>query len=119
VLLDSVRLSGAVTTPDGVDIRDEEFAPRNREYAIRGNSPEAPDLLAWAPASQSNRRLDYLTKVFSRRGIDRDPREVLVEMWGYLTAPESDWARPRGRVRSPGAVVAHRVRTVRVRAGRE
>jgi hypothetical protein len=91
VLLDSVRLSGAVTTPDGVDIRDEEFAPRNREYAIRGNSPEAPDLLAWAPASQSNRRLDYLTKVFSRRGIDRDPREVLVEMWGYLTAPESDW----------------------------
>jgi len=91
VLLDSVRLSGAVTAPDGVDIRDDEFAPRNREYAIRGNSPEAPDLLAWIPGSQSNRRVDFLTKVFARRGIDQDPRRLLVEMWDYLTAPEAGW----------------------------
>ena len=91
VLLDSVRLSGAVTSPDGVDIRSDEFAPRNREYSIRGTSPEPPDLLAWVPGSGSNRRLDYLKKVFARRGIADDPRRVLLEMWDYLTAPESDW----------------------------
>jgi ATP-dependent helicase YprA (DUF1998 family) len=91
VLLDSVRLSGAVTSPDGVDVRSEEFAPRNREYAIRGTSPEQPDLLAWVPGSNSNRRLDYLTKVFAQRGISQDPRQILLEMWDYLTAPESDW----------------------------
>jgi ATP-dependent helicase YprA (DUF1998 family) len=91
VLLDSVRLSAAVTMPDGVDIRSDEFAPRNREYAIRGTSPEPPEMLSWAPGSNSNRRLDYLTKVFARRGIASDPRVLLLEMWDYLTAPASDW----------------------------
>jgi hypothetical protein len=90
LLLDTLRASGAVTVPDGVDIRDEVFAPRNREIYVRQEKRE-PGVIAWLPASQSNSRLDLLEKIFARRGLDVDPREILRGLWAMLTNPAAGW----------------------------
>ncbi|HTO00746.1 MAG TPA: DEAD/DEAH box helicase [Microthrixaceae bacterium] len=92
LLLGSLRSGGAVTTPDGVDIRDEQFAPRNREFAVRGTGSEF-GVLAWNPAAGSlNRRLDILQKLYERLGLDGDPKELLDSLWKYLTDPNGPWA---------------------------
>ena len=72
-LLDTVRLSGAVAPPEHVDLRDARFEPRNRAIFIREQGSE-PGVLSWMPAteSSSNRRVEYLGKMFAGRGIDAD-----------------------------------------------
>ncbi len=91
VLFDTIRMQAAVHLPDGVDISDQMFSPRNVVTAIRLEQ-RAPCLLAWMPGRGLNRRLDYVQKVFAKRGIDDDPRRVLSEIWTrWLTAPQSPW----------------------------
>ncbi|HEX5409849.1 MAG TPA: DEAD/DEAH box helicase [Gemmatimonadaceae bacterium] len=84
-LLQTLRDAGAVTMPDGVDIRDEFFAPRNREIGVREYGRDG-GVIAWMPGDHTtNRRLDYLQRVFAVKGIGEVPREVLKHIWGYLT----------------------------------
>lgn len=92
VLLDSLRSSGAIQVPDGVNIKADEFAPRNREIGVRemGSSFES---IGWMPASGSNRRLDFLKKVLTKRGINADPVQVLKGIWIHLTDAKSPWRR--------------------------
>lgn len=93
LLLDTVRISGAVTIPEGVDIRDPIFAPRNVSLAIRANGSSA-GILAWNPSRNSNRRLDLLEKVFNRKGLTEDPAEILSKIWQrLLTEPNGPWSR--------------------------
>lgn len=92
LLLMTLRDSGAVTVPDGVDIRDEAFAPRNREFGIREEG-SAFGVLAWMPGSNAtNRRLDLVQRVFAKKKIDADPSDVLRQIWRYVSAPQSPWA---------------------------
>jgi hypothetical protein len=92
LLLRTLRASGAVTVPDGVDIQDDVFAPRNREISVRG-AGSAPGIVAWNPSARSsNRRIDLLAKVFNRRGITADPREVLERIWQHLTT-DPNWSK--------------------------
>ncbi|HHY35860.1 MAG TPA: DEAD/DEAH box helicase [Firmicutes bacterium] len=86
VLLDTLRASGAVTFPDHVDPKDEDFAPRNREYYVRQQGPDSKrHVLAWCPApGGSNRRLDYLVRLAKRIGVpdpDNECASVLTEIW--------------------------------------
>lgn len=91
LLLGTLRSSGAITMLDGVDIRSEEFAPRNHEISVRGAGAE-PGVLGWSPApGSSNRRLDILEKVISATGATADPRELLQRFWNHLTDPTSAW----------------------------
>jgi ATP-dependent helicase YprA (DUF1998 family) len=86
VLLQTLRDSGAVTMPDGVDVRDESFAPRNREIGMR-EFGSAVGVVAWMPSDQtSNRRLAYLERVFTEKSIGAAPRDVLQKIWRYLTS---------------------------------
>lgn len=89
ILLQTLRESGAVTIPDGVDIRDEAFAPRNRELFCREEGSE-PGVFAWLPgASATNKRVDFLNRVFASKGITADARELLRQLWRYMTEPAS------------------------------
>ncbi len=92
VLLDSLRRQAAVHLPAGVDITDQAFAPRNLVTAARAEHP-APKVMAWLPAKGLNSRLDYLTKVFERRGITADPTETLSGIWRWLTDGNSPWQK--------------------------
>lgn len=84
-LLQSLRDAGAVTMPDGVDVREEVFAPRNREIGMRQFGADF-GVVAWMPGDRvSNRRLDYVSKVFAAKNIDHPPRAILSQVWTYLT----------------------------------
>lgn len=84
MLLETVRIGGAVSVPQGVDIRDDVFAPRNLKIGIRGRQSQS-GVIAWLPGNGLNRRLDIVERVFERKGITRDPREFLEMVWQYLT----------------------------------
>lgn len=90
LLLETVRAGGAITMPDGVDIRDERFAPRNFDFGLREQGSER-GVISWLPVSALNRRLDLLAKIFARKNISVDPRTVLGGIWRHLTDPEGPW----------------------------
>ncbi len=92
VLLDTLRRQAAVHLPEGVDIEDQAFAPRNIVTAARQGRP-ANKVMAWLPARGRNSRLDYLTKVFDRRGITADPLEALKGIWRWLTDANNPWQK--------------------------
>ena len=104
VLLDTVRRQAAVYLPDGVDIQDPVFAPRNALASLRFEGRDY-QILSWKPGRGVNGRLDYLNKVFAERGIDAEPSQVLSDIWNrWLTEPRSPWRKvlkdsPGGRRR--------------------
>jgi ATP-dependent helicase YprA (DUF1998 family) len=91
MLLATIRSAAAVTFPESVDVRDEAFAPRNREYGLRGEGPEA-GVIAWLPGKGTNGRVEIVRRVFERKGIAEDPVEVLRQIWNYLTDDRSGWS---------------------------
>lgn len=91
MLLDTIRQGAALTTPEGVDIQDDAFAPRNREYGVRLAGSKG-DVIAWLPGSGSNRRLDVVAKVLTKFGATADPTEVLGAAWDYVSDPNGIWA---------------------------
>ena len=92
VLIDTLRSQAAVHLPDDVDIEDQTFAPRNVVTAVRAEGPDRA-VIAWLPARGSNRRSDYLRRLFARRGLSADPAEVLNGLWHWLTDRGSPWRR--------------------------
>jgi ATP-dependent helicase YprA (DUF1998 family) len=92
LLLNTVRFGGALQVLDGVDVRDREFEPRNREIAIRGDGTVNGNL-AWSPAKNLNGRLDILGRIFARRGITEDPKKVLAGVWRMLVDTNGPWSK--------------------------
>lgn len=93
VLLDTLRLQGAVGLPQGVDIRDPMFAPRNVTTVVRQSGTE-PGVLSWLPGKGRNRRLDFLGKVLARLRADADPAEILRAIWSnLLTQRDGPWSK--------------------------
>ncbi|MBA2671238.1 MAG: DEAD/DEAH box helicase, partial [Gemmatimonadetes bacterium] len=93
LLLQTLRDSGAVTVPDDVDIRDDAFAPRNREFGVREQG-STYGVLAWMPGDRTtNRRLNLLERVFAKKGISADVREILRGVWKSLTQVNGPWAK--------------------------
>ena len=92
LLLDTLRYGGAMSVLEGADIRDPAFAPRNREISV-WREGSAPGVLSWMPMRGLNGRLDLLQRVFARRQITLDPREVLDGIWQFLTAPAEAWTK--------------------------
>ena len=100
VLFDTLRMQGAVHLPEGVDITDPIFAPRNVVTTVRLEK-RGPRILSWLPGAGLNRRLDYLRKVLTRRGIERDARELLEQMWTrWIAKPNGPWSKVLTRVDS-------------------
>jgi ATP-dependent helicase YprA (DUF1998 family) len=92
LLLGTLRSVGAVNFPPDVDVREQIFAPRNREIGVREQGSE-PGVVGWVPVSASNSRLEILSKVFARKQIEADPRDLLRRIWVYLTDPDGPWAK--------------------------
>lgn len=90
LLLDTVRSGGAITMPEGVDVRDERFAPRNFEFGLREAGSET-GVITWVPGSAMNRRLEILAKALNAKGSDTDPKVLLVDIWRYLTDGNGPW----------------------------
>lgn len=87
LLLDHLRVNGAVVFPENVSPNDEFFAPRNREYYFRKNvSSIAKHIYSWIPAqgSKANARLDFIMRLVRRCGItvsDKECLELLADVW--------------------------------------
>lgn len=90
LLFETVRSGGAITMPDGVDIRDARFEPRNFEFGVR-ESGGGRGVVAWLP-TRLNRRLEIVSKVLAAKGIDADPTELLRKIWRHVTDPSGVWA---------------------------
>ena len=94
VLLDSLRQSAAVLLPDEVDVTEDlRFAPRNTISHVRG-AGSSPGVLAWLPGRGTNRRVDYLAKVYAATGVRAAPIDSLRSIWDELT----DRGAPIGNV---------------------
>ena len=90
-LLSSLRTRNCVALPDGVDMTDAAFSPRNFVTYVRGAGADAK-VLAWSPGpSHRNARLDLVERVFARMGVSDDARTWLANAWGWLTAPGTPW----------------------------
>lgn len=91
-LVHTLRQQGAVSTPDGVDPRDEAFDPRRGPIFVRATGAERTrKVLSWLPTRGVNRRLDYLRRVLSAIGGEHDPLSLLAGIWRLLTSPAVDW----------------------------
>lgn len=94
VMLDSVRAVGAISTPKGVNERDEIFEPGNLAQAMR-LSGRSRDIKAWRPSARSlaNKRSDYLVRLARRIGLPgaaEDWAEALLDgMWNRDLRPGS------------------------------
>jgi ATP-dependent helicase YprA (DUF1998 family) len=96
-----VRRQGAVTVPDGVDVGDELFAPRNVVISMRSDgSDRRKKQLSWAPTRGTNKRLDYLRRVMSTVGQEDKAVEFLNRIWDFFSSPPEPgrpglgWMRP-------------------------
>lgn len=97
-LVKTVRLQGAITVLDRVDVKDERFAPRNTRVRMRSTgSDRAKQIISWNPSGSSatNARMTFLRKVLNALSNDTPAEKVLEGCWkllqsgGYLSA-ESD-----------------------------
>lgn len=95
LLLDTVRREGAITALEGVDIRDDQFAPMNRPVFFRREGADRKTgVKAWMPRSgKANKRIDLLTKIRDRRNLAYDAVQLLGDIWDYLTRPDGPWSK--------------------------
>jgi ATP-dependent helicase YprA (DUF1998 family) len=99
LLLDSLRQQGVLTFPDGVNPSDETFAPRNRAFWVREQSPEPrAGIFAWRPQRGQNRRSNLLLRLVQHCAPDADQatQQLAVDallgvIWKDLTAPNGVW----------------------------
>lgn len=97
-LVKTVRLQGAVTVLDRVDVKDERFAPRNTRVRMRSTgSDRAKQVISWNPSGTgtTNSRITFVRKILGALSNDTPAERVLEGCWklletgGYF-ATESD-----------------------------
>ncbi|MFI2837917.1 DEAD/DEAH box helicase [Mycolicibacterium sp. PDY-3] len=86
-LVKTVRLQGAVTVLDRVDVKDERFAPRNTRVRMRSTgSDRAKQIISWSPSGTgtTNSRITLLRKVLADLGNDTPAERILEGCWKLL-----------------------------------
>ncbi len=86
-LVKTVRLQGAITVLDRVDVKDERFAPRNTRVRMRSTgSDRAKQIISWNPSGSSatNARMTFLRKVLTALSNDTPAEKVLEGSWKLL-----------------------------------
>lgn len=116
LLLDTLRRQGAVTFPLNVDVREDPFAPRNRELFMRGDKADSKKgIFSWVPTRGSNRRLDILLRLLERstdlseEERERTAVETLEGIWRHLTDGHSVWRDHLPSENRRRAGVVHRI----------
>lgn len=85
VMLDTLRLGGAMSFPGILDPSDDVFAPRNRSVYFNrydGGSTVDGTIMSFVPKTgHRNRRLDYLLKLLLKKGYsEEEAKEISAEM---------------------------------------
>jgi ATP-dependent helicase YprA (DUF1998 family) len=120
LLMNTLRIQGAITylLGDKVNlIKDEAFAPRRKAFYFRqeGSDPKQ-GIFGWMPAEgYSNARIDFLIRVLKKYDIPDDnknlARQLLLNLWEYLSSPNSPWRDhlPRENLKKQGVLyrIAH------------
>lgn len=87
-LLKIVRLQGAITLLDDVDIKAEIFEPRNTQIRIRSmNSDPKKRIISWLPAGRpgtTNNRILFVRKALDALGADMPAEKLLEGCWRFL-----------------------------------
>ncbi|WJG11402.1 DEAD/DEAH box helicase [Gordonia sp. Swx-4] len=87
-LVKIVRLQGAITLLDDVDIKAEIFEPRNTQIRIRSmNSDPKKRIISWLPAGRpgtTNNRIAFVRKVLTDLGADMPAEKLLDGCWRFL-----------------------------------
>lgn len=87
-LLKTVRLQGAITLLDLVDIKQEIFEPRNTTVRIRSMDSDAKKrIISWLPGGRpgtANNRILLIRKVLAELGSDVDAAKMLDSCWQFL-----------------------------------
>ncbi|MGC4960928.1 DEAD/DEAH box helicase [Gordonia sp. DT101] len=87
-LLKIVRLQGAVTLLDDVDIKAEIFEPRNTQVRIRSmNSDPKKRIISWLAAGRAgttNNRILFVRKILTALGAEMQPEKLLDGCWRFL-----------------------------------
>ena len=120
ILLDSLRVKGAILFPDYVSPEDEFFYPINREYYFRGNGSDSRrHISSWNPSRKGvlNTRLDFLFRLV-QRGLEMEMsidtcREVLKQIWNSSLAlhdPTRCWHDFFSAIPLPGEGVVYRMK---------
>jgi hypothetical protein len=94
IMLDSLRVGGAIVFPEGVDPTDPLFEPRNFEVSVRLSGRDASaHVISWSPSRPrpGNKRSDYLMRLAARIGLQGEHVEIvkklLDNMWVKDLAP--------------------------------
>ncbi|WNG83724.1 DEAD/DEAH box helicase [Mycobacterium sp. ITM-2016-00316] len=86
-LVKTVRLQGAVTVLDHVDVKNERFAPRNTRVRMRSTgSDRAKQIISWSPSGTgtTNSRVTFLRKVLADLSNDTPAERILEGCWKLL-----------------------------------
>ncbi|MGW4364328.1 DEAD/DEAH box helicase [Nocardia takedensis] len=87
-LVRTLRVQGALTVLDKVDVRDAIFEPRNAEIRVRTrDSDRDRRIISWLPAGRvgtTNNRISFLRKVLSALGASVSAETVLEKCWDFL-----------------------------------
>ncbi|MFQ5906227.1 MAG: helicase-related protein, partial [bacterium] len=120
ILLDSLRVKGAILFPDYVSPEDEFFYPVNREYYFRGNGSDSRrHISSWNPSRKGvlNTRLDFLLRL-TQRGLGMEMstdecRKALKQIWNSsldLSNTTSCWHDFFSAIPLPGEGVVYRIK---------
>lgn len=86
-LVKTVRLQGAVTVLERVDVKVERFAPRNSRVRMRSTgSDRAKQVISWNPSGTgtTNSRITFIRKVLNALANDTPPERILQSCWKML-----------------------------------
>ncbi|WP_024794783.1 DEAD/DEAH box helicase [Tomitella biformata] len=87
-LLKSIRLQGAMTLLDDVDIKQTIFEPRNTQIRVRSmGSDQKRRIISWLPggrAGTTNSRILFVRKVLASLGSEVPAEKVLDASWQFL-----------------------------------
>ncbi len=121
ILLDTLRVKGAILFPDNVSPTDQFFYPRNREYFFRDLGSDVQSRISsWSPSRPGviNARLDFLYRL-KQQGLGKetsmeDCARVLKQMWSRWLQPydaASCWRDLFSAVTLPQQGTVYRLRT--------
>jgi ATP-dependent helicase YprA (DUF1998 family) len=117
LLLDTLRQQGVTTFLEGLDPRDEQFAPRSKEFFVRKDQADGKaGILSWIPTHGSNRRQDLLERLLALCAPELSPEqrrqkatEALQGIWNHLTDFRSCWQDHLESATRPKSGVVYRL----------
>lgn len=119
-LLNTLRLQGVITylLNEKIDLllsAKEAFAPRQKPFYVRlEGSVAIKGIFSWKPSAHANARLNYLKRILQEKNLqeldaDEVAKNMLVELWYYLTSTSSPWSTCFESKDIPGEGIAQRI----------